>query len=58
MTLPKLPNGFEYGLLFSIASGRQLNIFGEQMGMRRRLFEPDFLYKRRLAKEAIRRSKI
>lgn len=53
----KFPIGMSEGLIFSIASSRQLNIFGERVGVKRRKFlffkEPDFLYKIRIRNKDI-----
>ena len=54
MFLPKLPDDMEYGLLFSNASGKALDVYGEMSGLPRKRFEPDAFYKRRLAKHAIK----
>lgn len=54
----KLPSGMTEGYIFSIASSRQLNIFGEQVGIKRRKFlfvkEPDFLFKTRIRNRSIK----
>lgn len=54
----KVPEGKEEGLLFSRATGIQLDIFGNYINLKRRkvLFikEPDFLYKIRLRNKAIK----
>ncbi|MEW5569675.1 hypothetical protein [Rossellomorea marisflavi] len=53
----KIPSGMTEGYIFSIASSRQLNIFGEQVGIKRRRFlfikEPDFLFKNRIRNRGI-----
>lgn len=54
----KMPNGMSDGLMFSRSTGRQLDIFGEYEGLKRRnlscIKEPDFLYKIRLRNSAIK----
>ncbi len=57
MILPKLPDGYCYGFLFSIAAGKRLDVFGkrEQLPRKRWWFmkEPDYMYKRRIALSAL-----
>jgi hypothetical protein len=53
MFLPKEPEGFQYGLMFSLATGKQLDVYGERYNMPRKFLEPSILYKRRLAKQYI-----
>ena len=53
--MAKLPDGYYYGLMFTTASRKQLDDYGATMELPRRKFEPDFLYKRRLTREAVRR---
>jgi hypothetical protein len=50
MFLPKLPEGYQYSLLFTNGTGRQLDMLGQTVGLRRRVFEPDVLFRWRLAK--------
>lgn len=54
----EMPKGMGEGLIFSMASSRQLDIFGERVGVKRRkllfLKEPDFLYKIRIRNKDIR----
>ena len=56
----KLPEGIQDGLIFNIASSRQLDVFGESTGLKRRKFlfikEPDFLYKIRLKNLTIKQN--
>lgn len=56
--LPKLPDEYSYGLLFSYASGKSLDVYGKIYGIPRRRFEPGVIYKRRLAKTYVRRLNI
>lgn len=54
MFLPKLPDDYSYGLLFYYAKGKAIDeVYGKRLGLTRRRFEPDVLYKRRLAKKFI-----
>lgn len=48
--LPKLPEGMCYGLIFNIAKGKQLDVYGRMHDIPRKRFEPDMLYKRRIVK--------
>lgn len=54
----KIPDGMSEGLIFSMASSRQLDIFGEKLGLKRRRFffvkEPDFLFKIRIRNRDIK----
>lgn len=55
MLLPKLPDDMQYGLLFGYARGKAIDeVYGNKYGIKRRLFEPDVLYKRRLVKQALK----
>jgi hypothetical protein len=54
MFLPKLPEGYQYSLLFINGTGRQLDMLGQTVGLSRRMFEPDILYRRRLAKHKLK----
>lgn len=49
----KVPEGKEEGLLFRMAKGEGLEIFGEMVGLKRRKFEPSFLYKIRIRNKAL-----
>jgi hypothetical protein len=53
----KLPEGYQLGLMFNLATGKQLDIYGEYENLKRKRWlifkELDFLYKRRLIKNAI-----
>lgn len=57
--MPKLPEGKSYGFIFNIASGRTLDVYGEAEGIPRKRWifirEPDFMYKPRIARTAIRK---
>lgn len=53
MFLPKLPDGYSYGLLFSYAKGKRLDVYGKTLNLPRKKFELDVFYKRRLAKKAL-----
>lgn len=48
----KTPDDMQEGLMFSFATGKQLDVYGEMAGLKRRMVifikEPDFLYKIRL----------
>lgn len=54
----EMPKGMSGGLIFSMASSRQLDIFGKRLGLKRRKFlflkEPDFFYKIRIRNNDIR----
>jgi hypothetical protein len=50
MFLPKLPEDYQYSLLFINGTGRQLDMLGQTVGLRRRFLEPDVLFRWRLAK--------
>jgi hypothetical protein len=50
MFLPKLPEGYQYGLMITNGTGRQLDMLGQTVGLRRRMLEPDVLFRWRLAK--------
>lgn len=53
----KIPEGMSEGLLFSMASSKQLDVFGGKVGIQRRSFfifkEPDFLFKIRIRNKNI-----
>lgn len=53
----KLPYYYQFGSLFNMATGRDLDIFGEMYGVKRKKFlflkEPNWIYKDRIAKEAL-----
>lgn len=53
----KTPDDMSEGLMFSYSTGRQLDVFGEYAGIKRKKFlftkEPDFLYKLRIRNFAI-----
>jgi hypothetical protein len=57
MFLPKLPDDKQYGLMFSNASGKALDVYGEMYGLPRKRFELNAFYKRRLARHAIKEAK-
>jgi hypothetical protein len=50
MFLPELPEGYQYGLMITNGTGKQLDMLGQTVGLKRILFEPDTLYRWRLAK--------
>jgi hypothetical protein len=52
--LPKLPEEYQYSLLFINGTGRQLDMLGQTVGLSRRMFEPDILYRCRLAKHKLK----
>ena len=53
----KIPDGMAEGLIFNRADSRQLDIYGEWVGVKRRKFlfikEPSFLFKIRIRNKAI-----
>lgn len=50
MFLPKLPEGYQYGLMITNGTGKQLDMLGQTVNLNRWIFEPDFSYRWRLAK--------
>jgi hypothetical protein len=54
----KIPDGMSEGLIFSKANSRQLDIYGEWVGVKRRKFlfikEPSNLFKIRIRNKSIR----
>lgn len=55
MILPKLPDDYEYGIMFNNAEGKALDVYGEMFNTPRRFLEMDVVYKWRLAKEGLKR---
>ena len=55
----KTPDDMQEGLMFSFSKGRQLDVFGDMVGIKRRkikfIKEPDFLYKIRLRNFGIKK---
>lgn len=53
----ELPEGKEYGFIFSISTGRQLDVYGKIHNTPRKRWlifkEPDFIYKHRIVKKAL-----
>jgi hypothetical protein len=54
MFLPKLPEDYQYSLLFINGTGRQLDMLGQTVGLRRRILEPEVLFRWRLAKHKLK----
>jgi hypothetical protein len=52
--LPKLPEGYQYGLMMTHAKGKQLDMLGQTVNLPRIILEPDILYRWRLAKHKLR----
>lgn len=53
----KLPEEYQFGFLFNIAKGKQLDVWARDLNLKRKRLlyifkEPDFLYKNRIAKKA------
>jgi hypothetical protein len=52
--LPKLPEGYQYSLLFINGTGRQIDMLGQTVGLSRMWFEPDAIYRWRLARHKLK----
>jgi hypothetical protein len=54
MFLPKLPEGYQYGLMMTHATGKQLDMLGQTVNLKRIFLEPDISYRWRLAKHKLK----
>lgn len=54
-----LPEGFAFGYLFNVATGKEVDVFGEAAGLKRKRWwifkESDRSYKKRIALTSLRR---
>jgi hypothetical protein len=54
MFLPKLPEGYQYSITITHGKGKQLDMLGQTVGLKRRLLESDLFYRWRLAKHKLK----